>query len=98
MPGPITSISHVPPVADAGVARTSAKAGDFASFLNGAINTVEHSRTQAAGAIDRLIAGEGADMHTTALAVQRAELQLEMFVQVRNKVVQAYQEIMRMQV
>ena len=38
------------------------------------------------------------ELHATALAVQRAELAFDLFLQARNKVVQAYQEIMRMQV
>ena len=37
-------------------------------------------------------------MHSVILASQRAELEFDMFLQVRNKVVSAYQEIMRMQV
>ncbi len=39
---------------------------------------------------------DGEDLHTTILATQRAELEFQMFMQVRNKVVSAYQEIMKM--
>ncbi len=38
------------------------------------------------------------DVHTAVLATQRADLSFELFMQVRNKVVSAYQELMRMQV
>jgi flagellar hook-basal body complex protein FliE len=72
--------------------------GGFLDALNSAIGSVEQSRQQAGAAITSLISGDGGELHNTALAVQRAELSFEMFVQVRNKVVQAYQEIMRMQV
>ena len=52
---------------------------------------------QAAQSVERFLSGEGEELHTTALGAQRAELAFEMFLQTRNKVVQAYQEIMRMQ-
>jgi flagellar hook-basal body complex protein FliE len=48
--------------------------------------------------VERFLSGEGEELHTTVLATQRAELAFEMFLQARNKVVNAYQEIMRMQV
>ena len=51
----------------------------------------------ASASVERFLSGEGEDLHTTVLATQRAELAFEMFQQVRNKVVSAYQEIMRMQ-
>jgi flagellar hook-basal body complex protein FliE len=38
------------------------------------------------------------ELHSTVLAAQKAELSFEMFLQMRNKVVQAYQEIMRSQI
>jgi len=43
------------------------------------------------------MSGEGDDLHSTILASQRAELEFQMFMQVRNKVVSAYQEVMKMQ-
>ena len=41
--------------------------------------------------------GESQDLHTTVIAMQKADLSFQMMMQVRNKIVQAYQEIMRMQ-
>ncbi len=61
-----------------------------------AMNEVESQGQQAsAAAMDLLTNGQG-DVHTVALQAQRAELSLELFQQVRNKFVQAYQEIMKM--
>ena len=48
--------------------------------------------------IQRLLTGETEDVHKTLLAVQKTDLAFEMLLEVRNKVVQAYQEIMRIQV
>jgi len=52
---------------------------------------------QASATVESFLSGEGEDLHTVALATQRADLAFEMFQQVRNKVVSAYQEIMKMQ-
>ena len=71
--------------------------GDFRSILAGAVGQVEAAQTGAGKAVASFLAGEGAELHTTALATQRAELSMEMFLQTRNKIVNAYQEIMRMQ-
>jgi len=48
--------------------------------------------------VERFLSGEGEDLHSTILASQRADLEFQMFMQVRNKIVSAYQEIMKMQV
>jgi flagellar hook-basal body complex protein FliE len=70
----------------------------FQDALSGAIHSVEELRDNARQAAGRFLAGEGEELHTIALATQRAELAFELGLQIRNKVVQAYQEVMRMQV
>ena len=62
-----------------------------------AIQNVEGSRQNASASVEQFLSGEGDELHTTILATQQAELSFELFLQVRNKVVSAYQEIMRMQ-
>ena len=71
--------------------------GPFQQALEAAIQGVEASGQTAAAAVERFLGGEGEELHTTIMAAQRAELAFEMFLQARNKVVSAYQEIMRMQ-
>jgi flagellar hook-basal body complex protein FliE len=71
--------------------------GGFRQAFEGAVSRVESSRTSAAKTAEALISGEAGELHSVALAAQRAELEFELFLQVKNKVVQAYQEIMRMQ-
>jgi flagellar hook-basal body complex protein FliE len=53
---------------------------------------------EATKSVENFLSGEGEDLHKTMLATQRADLAGELFLQVRNKVVAAYQEVMRMQV
>jgi len=75
----------------------AAKTGDFSSMLASAVQNVNQLQTDSTQAIQRFLSGSGEELHTVALATQRAELALDLGVQVRNKVVSAYQEIMKMQ-
>ena len=72
-------------------------ANAFSSVLSDAMNTVEGARKNSELAVTQFLSGEGGELHDVALAAQRAELAFDMFVQVRNKVVQAYQQVMQMQ-
>lgn len=74
-----------------------AKPVDFRSVLQNTIQQVEGSSANAQEMVRQFLSGEAEDLHTVALATQRAELQFELFQQMKNKVVQAYQEIMRTQ-
>ena len=81
--------------------RLPGKAEDGASFgdvLKNAISTANELQKQSDTEIQKLMTGETQDLHTTMIAVQKADLSFQMMMQVRNKIVQAYQEIMRMQV
>lgn len=55
--------------------------------------TADHANTAVAGMLDKSV-----DVHDAMIALQRAEMSLQLAVQVRNKLVQAYQDIMRMPV
>lgn len=72
--------------------------GDFSGALADAINAVQTVQNNAAEKVQRFLEGEGGDLHHLAMEQQKASLTFDMFLQVRNKVVQAYQEVMRMQV
>jgi flagellar hook-basal body complex protein FliE len=69
----------------------------FQHVLSNAIQEVEGAKTSADQSVASFLSGEGQDLHSTILATQRADLEFQMFLQVRNKVVSAYQEIMKMQ-
>ncbi len=70
----------------------------FAGALREAVARVSQLQQDSGQEIQRLITGESEDLHKGLLAVQRSELAFELLMEVRNKVVQAYQEIMRIQV
>jgi flagellar hook-basal body complex protein FliE len=70
--------------------------GNFANAIQTAIGQVEGTQTSADRMASDLLIGGLGDVHSVALASQKAELSMEMFQQVRNKFVQAYQEVMKM--
>jgi flagellar hook-basal body complex protein FliE len=74
-----------------------ARPGGFRKALEAAIGEVEGSRRAASESIEQFLSGDADELHGAVLAAQRAELEFDLFLQVRNKVVAAYQEIMRMQ-
>jgi flagellar hook-basal body complex protein FliE len=99
IPGSLTSSSLAPvaPLAPPATTSTDAAGSPFKDVLGSAIEEVEGARANAAESINQFLSGQGEDLHSTILASQRADLEFQMFLQVRNKVVSAYQEIMKMQ-
>ena len=100
MAAPITPVNFFPTIPQP--VRVSpgggAQPGAFQAMLSESVQAVEQTSANTQATIDRFLAGEGEELHHVALAAQRAELSFDLFMQVRNKVVSAYQEIMRMQV
>ncbi len=70
--------------------------GDFGSALNSAVQQVNHYQQDANQAVQQFLQGNG-EIHNVALATQRAEMAFDLGMQVRNKIVSAYQEVMKMQ-
>jgi flagellar hook-basal body complex protein FliE len=97
--GSISSIAPVTGTQGVGAANSTAKVGGgFASVLEGAIQSVEQPNQQADKAIQNFLSGDGEELHNVALKVQRASLAFDLGLQVRNKIVSAYQEVMKMQI
>jgi flagellar hook-basal body complex protein FliE len=69
----------------------------FQSVLSNAIQNVESSGATADAAMKDFLSGGTHELHSTVLAAQSAELDFDLFTQVRNKIVSAYEEIMKMQ-
>ncbi|MDP5273436.1 flagellar hook-basal body complex protein FliE [Chengkuizengella axinellae] len=70
----------------------------FGSFLNNAINQLNLEEQTVSQLNSQFIQGGNVDPHELLIASQKASLGLELTVEVRNKVIEAYQEIMRMQI
>jgi flagellar hook-basal body complex protein FliE len=71
---------------------------DFNSHLKNALGEVNELQQKADQAIQQLV-GEGkGDLQETMIALEKADVSFRLMMQIRNKVLEAYQEIMRMQV
>ncbi|HLK49923.1 MAG TPA: flagellar hook-basal body complex protein FliE [Bryobacteraceae bacterium] len=97
MSGPISPISSIPNLAAIQAPGQASQPGAFQSVLNGAIETIESAGSNAAVSVQKFLNGENEELHTAALAVQKANITFDLGLQVRNKVVDAYQQIMQMQ-
>jgi flagellar hook-basal body complex protein FliE len=89
------------PLTASGITATGGTASSGTAFQNvlaEAVQQVQQFQSSAAGSIGRFVSGEGEELHQVALATQQADLAFNLFMQVRNKVISAYQEVMRMQV
>lgn len=71
---------------------------DFKEVLTNALESVNNDQLNAEAMDTAFIKGETDDIHGVMIASQKAELSLSFAVEVRNKVIEAYKEIMRIQV
>lgn len=76
-------------------ASVSENAGKFFQELVGKVNNMQVQSDQA---IQRLATGENRNLHETMIAVEKASISFQFMSQVRNKALEAYQEVMRMPV
>lgn len=83
-------------ISDAG-ADAAADGTGFSDTLKRMVNAVETTNTKANQAIVAMTDGTG-DVHDAMIALQRADMTLQLTMQIRNKLVNAYQEITRMPV
>lgn len=70
----------------------------FSDILRNSVDKVNEMQTQADTAVKELVAGRSKNIHETMLTIERADTSLKLMMQVRNKILDAYREIMRMQV
>ena len=70
----------------------------FGEMLGSALEEVNQAQLKADGMAKKFLIGEVQDIHQVTIAMEEARLMMQMAVEVRNKIVEAYQEISRMQV
>jgi len=77
----------------------SGNAGDtsFSDVLKTAVSSVNQANDTAAAQVTNLLEGGGADMNSVMVAVEKADVAFQLMMQVRNKIVGAYQDIEKMQ-
>ena len=99
---PIQGISPVIPAVTDKIAPVDATeaagSGGFLDTLKNAIGKANDVQMQANQAVDALVTGQTQDLHRTMVALQQADVSFQLMMQIRNKLVTAYEEIQRMQV
>ena len=77
-------------------ARTRPKDGGFADVIKQAVKRVNDMEQDADRSVQHLVTGQGG-IHETMIALQKADISLRLLLQIRNKALDAYREVMRMQ-
>lgn len=67
----------------------------FSSVLQSAINGVNNDQLKAEESISNMVSGKETSLHNTLISLEKADVSFKMMMQVRSKLMQAYQEIMR---
>ena len=100
------SIKEIPPIVSSSVTGYADKIRDqhplqkedFSTYLKEALGGVNELQQEANQAI-QLLVGEGkGDLQDTLIALEKADVSFRLMMQVRNKILEAYQEIVRMQI
>jgi flagellar hook-basal body complex protein FliE len=98
MSSPVSSLRILPaPMESAARQFPAASGGGFADTLRGAMDEMGQLQSQAETKVASVLEGGGGDVHSALIAVEKADLSFQLMMQVRNKIVSAYQEIARMQ-
>jgi len=93
----IDSIGNINPQLSPKTA-TAQKPGNFGSLIQQYVQQTNHESKAASEASVNLALGKSSDVSGTLLAIQEADLSFQLMMSVRNKLVDAYREVMRMQV
>lgn len=70
----------------------------FADTLKDAVGSVNQMQQESDTKIQELAVGKNHNIHDVMLTTEKADIALKLMVQVRNKIIEAYQEVMKMQV
>lgn len=94
----ISSLRILPAETDlSSLSPSSSSEPGFREVLHSAIDEIQQLEGQAQAKVAGVLEGNGADVHSALIAVEKADLSFQLMMQVRNKIVSAYEEISRMQ-
>jgi len=99
-----TALQTLPGLTGTGAQTDAALAGGsatqstpFSDLLTDAVGQVNQLESQAHAAVAGLMTGSGVDVHQAMIATQKASMAFELALAVRNKALQAYQQVIGMQ-
>ena len=97
MTNPVSNLRILPSDISGTPGKVTPRNWGFNETLRGAMDQVEQLQNTADNKVSELLNGNGMDVHSAMVAVEKADLSFQLMMQVRNKIVSAYQEISRMQ-
>lgn len=87
------------PAETSGVSSATAPSGDsFANLLGKMVEDVNAQQNAASAAVNGMQAGQNVSLHQAVIAMEEANVSFQLMVEVRNKLLDSYQELMRMQI
>ncbi len=92
-----SSLKSLAPFSPEGKKRPSGN-GSFSAMLRRSIAEVNQLQVEADKSIGNLMAGRSRNLHETMIALEKANISFRLMMEVRNKIIEAYHEVMRMQV
>jgi len=78
-----------------GMVSVQESTSSFGSMLNNAISDVNGMQQQADVAMDKLVTGQATDLHEVMISVEKARTSFDLLMEIRNKTIDMYREIMR---
>lgn len=72
--------------------------GDFLSTLNDFMGEVNQLQQESGKSVKSLVSGDITNIHDVMVAVEKASVSFELMMEIRNKVIEAYREVMRIQI
>ena len=99
-PIPTTSVPSITPASVTANKPTSATSdtGSFSDVFSKLLGGVNQQQLASEEAVQQLVAGENDNLQDVVLSVAKADLSFRMVLEIRNRLIEAYQEVMRMQV
>ncbi|MDI3310492.1 MAG: flagellar hook-basal body complex protein FliE, partial [Thermoanaerobacterium sp.] len=92
----INPISQISAVGSVGTSNTTSNTSSFGDILKTAISDVNNLQLKAQQDDQMLVTGDINDIHNVMIDATKADIALELTIQIKNKILDAYQEIMRM--
>ena len=79
-------------------ATPSSGSASFSNLLGGFVQEVSDKQAAAGNAVSGLLSGQNVSLHQTMISMEEASVSFQLMVEVRNRLLDSYQELMRMQV
>ncbi len=94
------NIQNISPISLASVSspqKNQQEGGDFLSVLQASLNDVNDAQIKGDKALQSIATGQVKDLHQAAIAIDKAEISMKLMLEVRNKALSAYKDILRTQ-